>query len=225
MDDMEGQVRELLRRQAQDVPPQLAVPPTLAGRAHRRFAMNAFGAAVVLVVLAAGAFAALRPGDRALVHQPGASENSPVAIAPCTAADLAATSSMSGAMGSREGEILLGNASDSACTLEGTPENLLFDESGAPIDGIQFQSTQPGWQVDGTGEPNGWPVVTLAPGERASVRIRWSNWCGGIVGTWGMPIGKGGIVTVQRIALDPPPCNGPDEPSTIEVGPFEPSSG
>ena len=60
MDDMEGRVRELLRHRAEDVPPQLDVPPELAGRGHRRFAVNALGAVVVAAVVVAGVFAGMR---------------------------------------------------------------------------------------------------------------------------------------------------------------------
>jgi hypothetical protein len=48
---------ELLRRRADDVPPQLDVPPELAGRGHRRFAVNALGATVIAAVLVTGLFA------------------------------------------------------------------------------------------------------------------------------------------------------------------------
>jgi hypothetical protein len=226
MDDMEGQVRELLRRQADDVPPQLAVPPTLAGRAHRRFAMNALGAAVVVIVLAAGAFAAFRPGDQALVNQPGASETgATTAIGPCTAAQQRTTASLEGAMGSREGELVWVNVSDMTCTLEGTPDMVLYDAAGAPIEGITFTDSPPGWLANRDPKPEGWPVVTLAPGDRASVRIRWSNWCADPPATWSIPMGEqGGIATIQGLTSDTPPCNGPGLPSTIEVGPFEPST-
>ena len=222
MDDMEGQVRESLRRRADDVPPQLAVPPSLAGRAHRRFAMNAIGVAVVLAFAAAG-FAVLRTGDQALVDQPGGSP--PVSTAACTAADLRATAVLEGAMGSREGEIVLTNVSDAPCTLEGTPETQLFDTAGGPITRfVEISASDPGWLVNGDPKPDGWPVVTVQPGERASVRIRWSNWCSDQpLGTWNMRLGDaGGIVTVQGITAEPPPCNGSSQPSTIEVGPFEP---
>ena len=223
---MEGQVRELLRRQAEAVPPQLAVPPMLAGRAHRRFAVNALGAAAVAIVLVAGVFAGLRTIGGAPVNQPGASpgDSGSTTIGPCTAPQLRATAAMEGAAGSREGEILFTNVSDATCTLEGTQSTWLLDVNGDRIDGIDFISSPARWEVNGDPKPAGWPVVTLTPGDRASMRLRWSNWCVGGALTWDMPLaGEAGIVTIDGLAQDPPPCNGPDQPSTIEVGPFEPS--
>jgi hypothetical protein len=67
--------------------------------------------------------------------------------------------------------------------------------------------------------------VTLAPGDVASVRIRWSNWCpdGRAAPLWRIGIPSGGSVDGNGLdAVPPPPCNGPGSPSTVEVGPFEP---
>ncbi|MEP6973533.1 MAG: DUF4232 domain-containing protein [Actinomycetota bacterium] len=224
MDDMEGRVRELLQRRADDVPRQPGMPPTLAGRAHRRFAVNAVGAAVVVVALAAGTFAALRPGDGAPVNTPGASVSSPAA---CSPMQLAATTSLQGAAGSRDGEIHVKNVSVETCTLEGSPTLELLDGSGAAIEtGVTIDASPAGWVVNDSPEPAGWPVVTLAPGEHAAVRIGWSNWCGDPNVYWRLSLPTtGGLPEAYPGPEEVPPCNGPGQPSVIEVGPFEPSLG
>ena len=138
MDDMEGRVRELLRHRAEDVPPQLDVPPELAGRGHRRFAVNALGAVVVAAVLVAGVFAGVRAIGPEPVTQP-ATRSSGASIPTCSPLQITATPALEGAMGSREGSIDLKNVSVDTCTLEGTPTLTLLDGTGVTIDsGITF---------------------------------------------------------------------------------------
>src|SRR5204862_238001 len=126
--------------------------------------------------------------------------------------------------------ITLTNFSDKTCTLEGTPEITLLDGTLNQItSGVTFGSSQAGWEADGSPEPAGWPVVTLAPGDSASVRIDWSNWCpdGRAAPLWRVGIPGSGTVDVIN-GMDsetPPPCNGPGQPSRIDVGPFEPGTG
>jgi hypothetical protein len=133
---------------------------------------------------------------------------------------------MEGAAGSREGAVQLTNLSDQTCTVEGTPTIELSEEGGDSItSGVEFSSGPPGWKVDGSPEPDGWPTVTLDPGDAASMRVRWSNWCpqGRPAPLWRIEL-PGGTVDVMGLdAAAPPPCNGEDQPSTIEVGPFEPA--
>ena len=136
---------------------------------------------------------------------------------------------MEGAAGSRQGMIELSNLSQQTCTLEGTPGVTLFDHDGNPItSGVTFVSAPAGWEVEGSPQPSGWPVVTMEPGDLASVRIRWSNWCpaGRAAPTWRMELPGGRSADVNGLdTTGPPPCNGPTQPSTIEVGPFEPGGG
>jgi hypothetical protein len=135
---------------------------------------------------------------------------------------------MEGAAGSREGAAVLTNFSGGTCTVQGRPAIVLLDQNLNPIiSGIVFEPAQPGWAVNRSPEPAGWPFVTLAPGDAASVRVRWGNWCpdGRAAPLWRMEIPGGGTVDVMGLdAVGPPPCNGQGQPSTIEVGPFEPSS-
>jgi hypothetical protein len=228
---MDDKLRDLLRRKADDVPPHLDVPPALAGRIHRRVAVNAVGVGIVVVALAAGAFAGVRAigGPRAS----GIGDSPSVQPTPssdlCTPGHLRAVGSIQGAAGSRVGSISLTNFSDKPCTLEGTPEIQLLDENLNPItSGVTFGTTPAGWEADGSPEPAGWPVVTLAPGDSASVRIDWSNWCpdGRAAPLWRVGIPGSGTVDVIN-GMDsetPPPCNGQGQPSTIDVGPFEPGA-
>ncbi len=234
---MDDDLRKLLRRRADQVPPHGEVPRSLVGRAHRRIALNALGVGVSVVVLVAGAFAGLRAFGAAPTQQPAgtptASSVQPTpsasTVSACTSAQLRAVGSMQGAAGSREGAISLTNLSEETCTVQGTPSITLLDQNLDPItSGVTFGSSPPGWKVYGSPEPAGWPVVTLAPGDSASVRIRWSNWCpaGGAAPLWRIDILGGGALDVNGLeAVTPPPCNGLGQPSTIEEGPFEPGNG
>jgi hypothetical protein len=62
----------MLRRKADNVPPHREVPPSLAGRARRRIALNALGAGAIVVVLVAGAFTGFRAFAGATNRQPAA---------------------------------------------------------------------------------------------------------------------------------------------------------
>jgi hypothetical protein len=96
------------------------------------------------------------------------------------------------------------------------------DGSQAPISTV---NTDAFWQVDKMGTPGGWPVVTLDEGDTATVRFRWSNACDvGTSPTLRVSRQDGTAVAEIRVeSFDVPPCNGPDQPSTLEIGPFEPS--
>jgi len=241
--DVRDDLRELLRRRADNVPPQRDVPRSLVGRARRRIALNAVGVGLALVVLAGGAWAGLQAFGSAPAHEPAGTgppssaqpapstsaqpPPSASAIPACTSAQLRAVGSMEGAAGSRDGSISLSNISDQTCTLQGTPTITLLDQNLDPItSGVTFSSSPPWWAVDQSPEPPGWPVVTLDPGRSALVRVRWGNWCplGRAAPLWRMDIPGGGTVDVANGMEDAPPCNGPGFPSTIEEGPFEPAT-
>jgi hypothetical protein len=221
MNDVDDAVRDLLRDKAQDIPPNLDLPGSLTTRVRRRIALNALAVTVTLVVVVAGAFGTLRT----FRSQPSQTYGG---TPPCTSAHLRAIVSIEGAAGSREGTVKLANTS-AACTLKGTPTLTLLDQNSDPIvSGITFVSVPAGWEVGGSPQPPGWPVVTLAPDDSASVRVRWSNWCadGNAIPQWRIAIPGSSEVDVEGIdATTVPPCNGLDLPSTIEVGPFEPHQG
>ena len=186
MNDVDEEVRELLRVKAQDIPPTLDVPRSLTTRVRRRIALNALAVTATVVVVAAGAFGTLRA-----FHS--RSSQTAHTGTPCTSAHLRAVVSMEGAAGSREGTIDLMNTSGT-CTLKGTPTLTLLDQEQHPvISGIEFVSVPAGWQVAGSPQPPGWPVVSLAPEDSASVRVRWSNWCGD-----GTPVGSSRSRAAER---------------------------
>jgi hypothetical protein len=218
VNDVDDQVRDLLREKAHDIPPNLEVPRSLTTRVRRRIARNALAVTVTVVVVAAGAFGSLRAIRSRSSETAG--------TGPCTSAHLRAVASMEGAAGSREGTIELTNTS-ATCALKGRPALTLLDGDQLPIvTDITFVSVPPRWQVAGSPQPPGWPVVTLAQDESASVRVRWSNWCqeGNAAPHWRIGIPGSGEVDVEGIdETSIPPCNGPDLPSTIEIGPFEPN--
>jgi Protein of unknown function (DUF4232) len=237
VNDIDDDVRELLRQKAQDVPPHQEVPRSLVPRVRRRIAVNVLAVGATAIVLTAGLFVGVRalnvigpaepigPGPSPSVEPTTTTSTA----APCTARELRAIGSMEGAAGSREGAAVLTNLSSTTCTLQGTPTIMLLDRSLDPItSGLSFVSSPPRWMVDRLPKPAGWPVVTLAPFDSASVRIQWGNWCpdGRAAPLWRIQIPGGGTVDVNGLeAVSPPPCNGPGLPSTIQVGPFEPGTG
>jgi Protein of unknown function (DUF4232) len=248
--DIDDELRELFQRRADEVPHHTEVPPSLVRRGRRRFALNAMGVGLSVVLVAAGAFAGVRALSGLPAPLPAGSTNppptqptpSPLHTTPapsaspsgsglaCTAAQLRATvSPFSGAAGSRGGPIVVTNRSKETCKLEGTPAITLLDQNQAPITtGITFSSSQPAWVLNRSPKPAGWPVVTLKPGDAASVQIIWGNWCLAPVAVpiWRLGIPGGGTVDVTGFdASSVPPCNGPAQPSTIQEGPLEPHTG
>jgi Protein of unknown function (DUF4232) len=237
----------MLRRKADEVPRQRAVPGALTKRVRLRVARNASVVGIMLVLLGAGTFIGARalnpPGSPKPVPPassrtrqptsrvsptPHVSTTSPASPTACTAGQLRAVGTLEGAAGSREGAVTVSNYSDVTCTLQGQPTITLLDNKLKPItSGVTYSSSPPGWQVNASPTPPGWPVVTIAPGQAASVRIRWSNWCpdGRSAPLWQLGVPQGNVDVNGFDAALPPPCNGPGQPTTIEVGPFEPNVG
>jgi hypothetical protein len=230
MDDDLRQLDGVLRDRAAEVPQVQDVPPAMAARARRRVARNAvafvLGAAVIVVGASAG-IATLGAQHGPGVAIPGDTGSSAPSTA-CAAPDLRAGVSLDGAMGSVEGSIRLANVGGATCTLSGRPTVSIFNSQGDEV-ALQVTASEPQWQADGAPEPAGWPVVSLRPGSAASVRVRWSNACPQLSGpaSWKLDLGNGGG-TLDVLGADAslvPPCNGPSEPSSLEVGPFEPRAG
>jgi len=242
MSNMDERIREALEQMADEVPHHGSVPSQMVRRARRRVALNSVAIGALIVALGAGAFAGVRaltetkssgftklPPASSAPPAATASSPAPATISPCTAGQLRATGSLSGAAGSRVGGIQLQNYSDRTCTLTGTPVIKLSDANGKAItSGVTFSSSPAQWMADATPRPAAWPVVTLAgqTSQSAWVRISWSNWCpqGRAAPLWRIEIPGSGTVDVVN-GMDqetPPPCNGPGMPSTIDVGPFEP---
>jgi Domain of unknown function (DUF4232) len=224
MNDAQERIRGMLREKAAELPPQLEVPPSLPKRAGSRIARNALVVAAcvaaVTVVGVAGMRSLNEPRDTSFDGGP------PTSTGPqtCSAQDLEPTLALEGAMGSREGAILFRNASVARCTLRGAPTVELIGDGGSLAD-IKTLETDPAWKADNSGEPAGWPVVTLDPGDSGSVRFRWSNWCASGAPTLRITASDGThVADIPIDAIDVPPCNGPVG-STVEIGPFEPAPG
>jgi hypothetical protein len=233
MDDDLTKLGQVLRDRAAEVPYLQEAPPKLLARARRRVARNAVSSVVaagLIVVGASAGLATLRgpetavPGGSPSTHSPGPT---PSTLA-CTAADLRATAALQGAAGSVLGSIHLTNVGVLTCTLMGRPTVTLSSSAGDALS-VSVVVVPPQWQVDGTPTPRGWPVVSLPPGSAASIRTRWSNACPQLTdpARWSVDLGtgRGSLDVTDADAIFPPPCNGPTEPSTLEVGPFEPSAG
>jgi hypothetical protein len=244
---MDDEIRKLLRQKGDEVPPHGKVPESLKPRVRLRIARNAAAVGTMFVLLGAGTFVGARalntPGSTKPIRPastptaqptrpastPTVQPTAPASTTACTSGQLRAVGSFQGAAGSRAGAIILTNFSDVTCTLQGDATIRLLDQNLKPItSGVVFSSVPATWQVNASPAPPGWPVATLAPGQTASVRTSWSNWCpdGRPSPLWQIEIPGGGTVNVNGVdSAGPPPCNGQGQPSTIEVGPFEPGSG
>ncbi len=214
MPDLEERVRDLLERRAADVGPRLEVPPTLVARARWRSVAYAAVACVVVAVVAVGGGAAIRAMPSATVEQPGGQNSRAPYVPPgaCRGDQLAASGTVEGAAGSRDGTISVRNTSATTCVMGGRPEIALEDATGAPItDGVEV-STGPSPKAS----------ITLQPGQTAQFQYGWSNWCGtDTAPTWQLVAPAGGKVTVDAVGSEAPPCNGPGLPSTITIGSYE----
>jgi hypothetical protein len=232
MDDDLMKLEHVLRDRAAEVPYLQEVPRHMLVRARRRVARNALSsvAAAALIIIGASAglagLGSLRGPDVTLSDPSGV--QSPLSTPSCGAANLRATAALEGAAGSVLGSIDLTNVGSSTCTLSGRPVLTILSSAGleVPVDVVE---AVPQWQADGSPTPPGWPVVSLRPGSAATIRVRWSNACPQLSdpALWKVDLGtEGGSVDVSGAdATFPPPCNGPSEPSTLEVGPYEPSAG
>lgn len=224
MNDMQDEVRELLRDKATDMPPHLDVPPSLTKRVRPRIARNALIVAASAAVLMVGGIAGFRSLSEPVKQSLTSVTPAVQGPSECFADQLEATLMLEGAAGSREGAIQLRNAGGATCTLHGAPGLTVTDSDLHPFD-VTADPTEPGWKVNDQPRPDGWPVVILAPGDLASVRFGWSNWClsdASLLLRLTAPDGSE-IARIPTGAADVPPCNGAKLPPTVEVGPFEPS--
>ena len=229
MDDDLTTLEHVLRERAAEVPRVQEMPPTLQARARRRIVRNGLSSVVAVALVVAGASAALA-GLGALrgagVTPHGHSTDPVVSSSSCIAADLQATASLDGAAGSVVGSIELTNTSAKTCTLEGQPVLTLFSSPSQEVS-VQVVTVHPQWLENASPTPPGWPVVGLRPGATAAIRVRWTNACPQLLGPaiWTIDLGSG-RGTLEVSGADAfPPCNGTAEPSTLEVGPFEPGAG
>lgn len=226
MDEMEDRLREALRRHAVSVDTPRRVPAGLIHRAGVRIARNGAIALVAVAVVAVGMVGG--------VHALTASRHTPTSkphLAPaCRANQLTGTSNLmiSGKESkSREGVLVVTNEGSTPCSVQDRPDVRVRDDAGTspPLD--TKKKIDPYWTTRGSTPPPDWPVVTLQPGDRAEIHVKWTNWCGGPDNPpvrWEIQLSGGrGVV---RVALnhgqDIPNCTGASELSTLNWGPFEP---
>ena len=232
MDDDPSKLEQVLRERAAQVPHLQEAPPKLLARARRRVARNALSSVVVIGLVVAGASGILGMGVlRGSNVTPGSGTHSPTpaaTTAACTAADLHATANLDGAMGSVVGSVDLKNVGATMCTLTGRPTVTLVEGSSGSALPVNVVDVIPQWQADTKSPPAGWPVVSLDPGSAAAIRVSWSNECPQLSNpvSWSVELGDGGgLLDVAGADSLYPPCNGSAEPSTLQVGPFEPAAG
>jgi hypothetical protein len=225
MNDMQDEVRQLLRDKASEMPPHLDVPPSLRKRVRPRIARNAALAVAVASVVLFGAIAGFRSLNGPPEEQsfdPGG----PAGPAQCTSEQLEPSPALDGAAGSRVGSILLRNGGGATCTLSGKLDVAVIDTASPPhIYFVGVDQSDPTWMVDRASKPDGWPVVTLSPGDSAAVRFSWSNWCHtDVTPVLQLQADDGTVVAnINALPDDIPPCLGGGAGSTIQIGPFEPS--
>jgi hypothetical protein len=224
------ELERVLRDRAAEVPHIQMAPPKMLARARRRVVRNGLVTVVAVAVIVVGASAGLASlgALRGSNQGPATNPSTPVpAISPCTAGDLRATAALGGAAGSVEGSIRLTNFSSKTCTLNGRPTLQVLSSATHPLQ-VQVIDVAPQWQADKSPAPHGWPVVRLRPGGVAAIRVSWSNECPQLTAPalWKVNLGngKGTLDVFGADGASPPPCNGPGEPSTLQVGPFEPGT-
>jgi hypothetical protein len=235
MNDDLTTLERVLRDRAAEVPFLQEVPRNMLARARWRVVRTVVSSVVAAGLVIAGAsvglasLGALRdPNPRTPASQVVQSTAPPASNGPCIAADLRATATLQGAAGSVLGSIDLTNIGTGTCTLEGRPILTLLSSPVHEVP-LQIVDVAPQWKADGSSPPHGWPVVSLPPGSAAAIRVRWTNPCPQLThpALWTVDLGSGrGTLDVSGAdAIPPPPCNGAAMPSTLEVGPFEPSAG
>jgi hypothetical protein len=223
----------VMRDRAAEVPYLQQAPHRMLARAHRRVARNVLASVAAAVIIVAGASAglaslgALRNDTGPAVSPPATHASTPPPTTDaCSATDLRATTALQGAAGSLVGAIHVTNTVSTSCTLTGRPTVTIRSSTGQPL-AVTVRDVEPQWQADKTARPQGWPAVRLQPGSMAAIRIAWSNACPQLSGParWTLNLGAGGTLEVSDPdRTPPPPCNGPTEPSTLQVGPFEPTT-
>jgi Domain of unknown function (DUF4232) len=133
----------------------------------------------------------------------------------CSARTLSARASLQGATGALEGGVTVTNRRLYPCTLSGRV-GVLFVRGGS---GLSVRRV-PGASTTGRRELR---TLLLLSGEKAFVRLRWSNWCAKRYSYVGM------LLTLRahqpRLIVDgiapTPPCLKRTAPSEVAVGPWE----
>jgi uncharacterized protein DUF4232 len=225
MDDLEERLREALTRRAVTVPRGSRVPAGLIHRAGLRIARNATVGLVAAAVVGVG----MVSGVHALTSSRPRPAATPRVAPACRANQLTGTSKLESSgkkAQAREGVLVVENKGSIPCSLEGRPAVRVRDGVGTspPMNSAQID---PYWKVRGIGAPPEWPVVTLQPGDRAEIHVRWTNSCAGPDNppvTWEIELSSGNGVVPAELdqGQDIPNCANPNELPTLKSGPFEP---
>jgi hypothetical protein len=228
MADVEDRLRETLRRRARSVPARLDVPPDLVGRARTRIARNAVAGVALVAIVAVGTFT----GVRALTgHSQGRVTATPAPTA-CSGANFSGRSNLmipDGHEDVREGVLVLTNVGRAACWVRGSPIVKVLDRQGIPRL-VGSGDLAPAWEVNRTGPPPDWPLITLQPGEQVQVRVQWKG-CPNShseqtdPATWELRFPEGGGTTPVDVTRQDIPTCAHKEPQELKVGPFEPYTG
>jgi hypothetical protein len=190
-----------------------------------------WGVALVLLFSAGVASAGSSPVVPWLDVRPAKAPANPPLARPCRARNLHAHLFLQGATGSLVGGVELLNAGTSSCSLLGWP-TVSFTGAAAAAERWQVKklAASPA-PPDVVADPPG-SLRALRPGKSASVALFWSNWCGPgatPTGASGAPpnavaLGLTSGTTIAVPLAHAPRCDAPQDPSTISVGPFAPST-
>jgi Protein of unknown function (DUF4232) len=174
-------------------------------------------AAGVLGALGAGALNGPGPTQTTAAVGPEATPTSvPGAVEACAPAALSGEIvAWEGAAGHRIATIKVHNTGSSACTVPTQLRPALVDQSGnALIVGSPAQATE---------------SITLNAGAAASALVDMTNYCGADPSApLGIRLNLPSDQSIEaypaagvRLPIDPPPCNGPNAASTIEMQPLQ----
>ena len=142
----------------------------------------------------------------------------------CDSSQLRASLRLQGATQSVVGPFTVTNVSKTSCSLDGTPLVALRSTDGAAIAASQTAAA-PFWADEGSPKPAGWPLVTVAAGGKARVKLQFINWCGGpdtaLKVSLALP-GQRGKLLAATGRVGGASCISGKGPVRIRVGPFEP---
>jgi hypothetical protein len=136
----------------------------------------------------------------------------------CLGRDLVARAAFQGATGAEEGGVVLRNRTDRSCELSG---RAVVDFVTSPSSRALPVRVGLGRATDGRIRDR---TIILAPGQRAFVHTRWSNWCGErftevVVRLWLQSVEP--RVRVHG-AVAVPRCDDSSRSSRVAIGPYEP---
>jgi hypothetical protein len=187
----------------------------IPGAARRSSTTIASVAAIALFVVACGS-AQVTPSPTASLTTPAPSASTAATGAPSSAPALCSPDQLAqgisgweGAAGTRIAQINVENRGGASCDLSGPPAAALLDSTGRIV-------------ASSTGKVGGAPDFVLQSGGVASLLVAVANWCGDPPQSVaiGLTLPSGGQIVAQQeagVTFDPPPCNGPGQPLTIDV--------